>query len=97
MNKYQINHSFLRWLSSEESVYQCRRRGFYPGSGKIPQAVEQLSLCFTTTDPQAVEPVLHNRSHHSKKPVHCTRVQPPLTVTRAKPGQQQRPSTARNK
>ena len=30
---------------------QCRRHGFEPWSGKIPHAVEQLSLCATTTEP----------------------------------------------
>ena len=72
MNKYQINHSFLRWLSSEESVYQCRRHGFYPGSGKIPHAVEQLSLCFTTTEPTSCRTCApQQEKHHNKKPVHC--------------------------
>ena len=51
MNKYQINHSFLGWLSSEESVDQCRRHKFYPRSGNIPHASEQLILCFTPTEP----------------------------------------------
>ena len=30
-----------------ESTCQCRRHGIHPWSGKIPQAVEQLSLCVT--------------------------------------------------
>ena len=40
----------LPWrLSGIESVCQCQRRSFDPWSGKIPQAVEQLSLWTTTT------------------------------------------------
>ena len=36
---------------------------------KIPQAMEQLSQCTTTTEPCALEPVPYNkRSHHSAKP-----------------------------
>ena len=45
---------------------------------------------------QALEPVLHRRSHHMRSL--CTaREQPPLTTTREKPVQQRRPSTAKNK
>ena len=29
----------------------ARRRGFYPWSGKLPQAAEQLSLRTTTVEP----------------------------------------------
>jgi len=39
------------WLSGKEPACQCRRRGFNPWSGKIPHAVEQLSLCATNTEP----------------------------------------------
>ena len=35
----------------KKSACQCRRHGFDPWSGKIPQAAEQLSLCATTTEP----------------------------------------------
>ena len=35
--------------------------------------------------------------HCNEKPMHCNEQQPPLTATREKPDQQQRPSTARNK
>ena len=40
------------WLSGYESAWQCRGHGFDPWSGKIPHAVEQLSLCTTTTEPE---------------------------------------------
>ena len=38
-------------LSSKESACQCRRHGFDPWSGKIPQAAGQLSPCATTIEP----------------------------------------------
>ena len=50
------------WFSHEE---------FDPWCGKIPHALEQLSLCTTTTEPTCLEPVLHNkRSHFDEKPEH---------------------------
>ena len=39
------------WLSGKESGCQCRRHRFNPWSRKIPHALEQLSLCTTTTEP----------------------------------------------
>ena len=39
------------WLRSQESTCQCRRDWFNPWSRKIPQPVEQLSRCATTTEP----------------------------------------------
>ncbi|KAJ8778854.1 hypothetical protein J1605_013088 [Eschrichtius robustus] len=55
------------WRSSWESTCQCRRHGFDPWSGKIPHAVEQVSLCATAAEPAlwstrttATEPVCHN-------------------------------------
>ena len=42
---------FPWWLSDKESSCQCRRQWFNPWSGKIPHAVEQLSLRVTTTEP----------------------------------------------
>ena len=38
------------WRSGYEPACQCRGQGFEPWSGKIPHAVEQLSLCATTTE-----------------------------------------------
>ena len=37
------------WLSGEEFSCRCRRHGFDPRSGKIPYALEQISLCATAT------------------------------------------------
>ena len=38
-------------LSGQESACQCRSRGFYPRSGRIPHAWDQLSQCATTIEP----------------------------------------------
>ena len=39
---------------------------------EYPRALEQLSLCSTTTEPAYLEPVLCNKRRHlSEKPVHC--------------------------
>ena len=53
-----------QWLRSS---CQCRGHGFKPWSGKIPHAVEQLSLCTTTTEPvlqspraKTTKPTCHN-------------------------------------
>ena len=62
------------WLSGKESTCQCGRHRFYPSSGKIPHAEEQLSPCATTVEPtwhsywtpRALEPALHSRSHHKQ-------------------------------
>ena len=42
------------WRSGEESTCQCRGHGFNHWSGKIPQAVEQLSPWATTTKAHAL-------------------------------------------
>ena len=39
------------WLGGKESACQCRRLEFDPWSGKIPQALEKLSLYATATKP----------------------------------------------
>jgi len=41
------------WLNGKESACQFRRHGFNSWSGKVPQAMKQLSLC-----PATIEPVL---------------------------------------
>ena len=38
-------------LSGKESTCQCQGHGFHPWSGMMPHAVEQVSLCTTTTEP----------------------------------------------
>ena len=47
--------------------------------------------------PHALEPMFHNKRSHRNKPTHCNREVPPLTETREKLSQQQRPSIAKNK
>ena len=45
---------------------------FDPWSGKMPHAMEQLSLCTTATEPTHLETTLHsNRNHHNEKLMHC--------------------------
>ena len=39
------------WLSGKEFTCQCRRHGFGPWAGKIPQAAQQLSPSTTATEP----------------------------------------------
>ena len=43
--------SFPCGSAGKEYPCQCRRHGFDLWFGKIPRAVEQLSLCVTTTEP----------------------------------------------
>ena len=60
------------WLSDKESACQCRRHGFNPWPGKIPDATEQLSPMCLNTESDILEPVLHSkRNNHSKKPSPC--------------------------
>ena len=40
-----------QWIKIQESTCRCRGHGFSPGFVKIPQAMEQLSLCTTATEP----------------------------------------------
>ena len=39
------------WLSGKESACHCKRHGFYPWSGRIPHAMEQLSPRVTSMEP----------------------------------------------
>ena len=49
-------------------VYRGPRLNPWPG--KILRAKGQLSPCSTTTEPHALEAVLHNRSHQNEQLVH---------------------------
>ena len=86
--------SFSRGLSDKESTCPCRRHGFDPRSGKIPHATRQPSQCSTTT-----EPVIYSPGATAIRGLCAPQLEssPPLTPTREKPTQQQRPSTAKNK
>ena len=79
----KIRKPGLPWCLSGKRIHpQWKRHGFHPVSWKFPHATEQLSPCSTTTEPMlqsqgaatteahAIKPVLHNRSHCSKKPAH---------------------------
>ena len=48
---YKNAMGLLWWLSGKESAYHCRRHGFNPSFGNVPQAMEQLSPCATMTKP----------------------------------------------
>ena len=49
---FKMSLKGLRWWHSGlESTYQCRGHRFKPWSRKIPYAMEQLSVCATTTEP----------------------------------------------
>ena len=86
------------WHSGWESACQCRGHGFDPWSGKIPRAVERLSLCAPNTEPVShnyvlqllkpahLEPVLRNRrGHSSEEPPHRKEEWPPLAATGESP------------
>ena len=76
---YQMG--FLWWSRGEESTCQCREHGFNPWSRKIPHAVEQLSPCATTAEPEC-----HNkRNHCNEKPAHVNKEQLLLAATRESP------------
>ena len=61
-----------------------------------PHATEQLSPCVTTTEPESLEPVLHNkRSHLNEQPI-TTKSSPHSQLEKARM-QQQRPNAAKNK
>ena len=63
-------HLLPWWLSVGESACQCRRQVIGPGSGRIPHAMEQLSLCTTTICDCALEPVATTAEPMSSN--HCS-------------------------
>ena len=72
--------------------------GFNPWSGEFSDAMEQLSLCATTTEPVCLEAVLHNkRSDHKEKPQHHHKEQPHLLQLGKAHEQQQRPGATKKK
>ena len=87
----------LPWrLGRKEFACQCRRQGFDPWTGKIPQATGQLSprLCSKASEPQLPKP--ESPTAHAPQR-EATTVRSPCAATREKPTQQWRPSTAKNK
>ena len=67
------------WRSGKEPASQCRRWGFNPWSGRIPDASWQLSPCATVTEPA----LCHERSLCSEKP---TTRESPRTAAKAQLG-----------
>ena len=63
---YKDNKTSLGSSVVKKSSCQYRRRGWDPWSGKIPLAMEHLSLCTMT-----LEPVLHKKNHCNEKRVHA--------------------------
>ena len=67
----------LPWWFREESALQHQGPGFNPWSGKIPDAMEQLSPGTTAIEARVVDPANHSKRSHSneiwlkKKPKHC--------------------------
>ena len=65
------------WLSGKESACQCRRQRIHPWVRKLPHALEQPSLCATTTEPglgspgaATIEPTCHSYwSPHTLEPM----------------------------
>ena len=52
---FSVGQSRCPWgLRGKESTCQRGRHGFDPGAGKIPHAAEQLSLCTTSLEPEAL-------------------------------------------
>ena len=94
--------------SGRESSCQCRGRGFYPWSGKIPHASERLSPCTATTEPVLYTPgattiesecassqspcTLEPTLRNKRSPPVSTREQRPCAATREKPGSKEDPA-----
>ena len=100
------------WLSVEDSACRCRRHGFETWSGKIPHAVEQislwpqlLSLCSRAWEPQLLSPcaatteacALWSLYSATREATAVRREQSPLSATREKPSKQRRPGMAKSK
>lgn len=87
--KYEKSRDFLV-VSVRESTCQCRGYRFNPWSRKIPQAMEQLSLNATSTEPMgcnywspcALESKLWNRNYCNEKPHTTTKSSPDLLQPR---------------
>ena len=62
------------WPHGWKSACQCRGHWLDPWSRKSPHAAGQLSPRATTTEAQALEPMLrYKRIHCSEKPMHCSK------------------------
>ena len=65
------------WSNGYESTCQCRGHGFNPWSGKISNAMGQLSPCTTTAEPAPQSPHIL-RAHTSQSP--CSAIREATTV-----------------
>ncbi|KAI4539133.1 hypothetical protein MG293_010525 [Ovis ammon polii] len=83
-------------LRCSEKPLTRRGHEFDPRFGQIPHDEGQLSLSVTTTDAR-VPRSLHSETRSRCKQKPATGEQPPFATTGEKPGQQRRPSTARNR
>ena len=59
--KHERHGNFL--VIQQLGIRQSEGHGFDPWSGKIPCAVEQLSLCAATTEPVCQGPMPCNENH----------------------------------
>ena len=100
---------FPWWLSDKEFACQCRKHGFDTWSVKIHPALETLTLCATTIDPELQSPWATATETHMTYSPSSTQEQPavrslcsaigeslPLVTTRGSP-QQQGPTIAKSK
>ena len=86
------------WLGGKEPTCRYRRHGFNPWSRKIPQAVDQLSLCATTVEPVLWSLCFALREATAVSMLHTTtKSSPLLAITSEEPTQQRRPSTAKKR
>ena len=70
----------------KKSTLMCRGHWINLWSGKVPHAAEQLSPCFTATEPTHLEPVLHDkRSHSNGRPLQCNWKVAPWQLEKAHP------------
>ena len=85
------------WFSGKESTCQWGRHGFDPQSGKIPRAGAIKPLCHNYWA-CILEPGNSNKRSHTVRSPHTTTQECPRSLpTRAKPTEQWRPRTAKNK
>ena len=90
----KLRSRLIWWLSGKKKfACHCRRHGFDPWSRKIPQAMEQLSLCTTTTRPVLCRLVVATAEPTSQSLCSATReattVSSPRTTTKSRPHSQQ--------
>ena len=103
INQWHIIVRGLPWWSSgKESTCQCKENGFDPWSRKISHAVEQLSLCATTTEHHSYWAQAREPGHSATREAITIRTRtaakrsPHLPQLEKAHAQQQSPSTTNN-